>query len=151
MARHQFCTFHVDGFFMGIEARFVQEVLRQQPITHVPLVGNEVSGLVNLRGQIVTAVDLRARLGLKPIESIAKAMHVVIKTDDGPVSLLVDDIGDVLDATDDSFEPPLDTITGVMREVITGVYKLEGKLLLALDTRRCASPTEPARARSKAG
>lgn len=129
----QYCTFLLDGLIFGVDVLNVQEVIKFQPMTHVPLASNVVSGLINLRGQIVTAIDLRRRLELEDREDKEPPMNVVVRTDDGPVSLLVDDIGDVLDVSDDTFEPPPPTIRGVAQELITGVHKLDERLLLLLD------------------
>lgn len=135
MESRQFCTFSLDNLFFGVEVLKVQEVIRFQSMTVVPLAPPAVKGLINLRGQIVTAIDLRRRLGLKERED-RDPMNIVIRTEDGPVSLLVDEIGDVLEVTDELLEAPPRTIQGVARELITGVYKLEGRLLLMLDTEK---------------
>ncbi len=136
MATHQFCTFFVEGVQLGIEVLKVQEVLKYQEMTPVPLAPPEVSGLINLRGQIVTAVDLRSRLGLPPRPKDALPMNVVIRAEDGAVSLLVDEIGDVLEATEETFEEAPATLDAQTRELVLGVYKLEQGLLLILDTDR---------------
>ena len=132
-ANHQFCTFYVDGLFFGVEVLRVQEVIRFQEMTRVPLASNVVSGLINLRGQIVTAIDLRRRLALteRPIGQLP--MNVVVRTDDGVVSLLVDEIGDVLETDESTYERPPETLTGIARQLVRGVYKLKGQLLLVLD------------------
>jgi purine-binding chemotaxis protein CheW len=104
-AEQQFCTFFLDSLFLGVEVQRVQEVLRQQAMTQVPLAPPVVRGLINLRGQIVTAIDLRRRLDLRERGADEVAMNVVVRTDDGAVSLLVDDIGDVLNVPMDTFEP----------------------------------------------
>jgi purine-binding chemotaxis protein CheW len=132
----QFCTFSVDGLFFGVEVLQVQEVIRYQEMTPVPLAPAVVNGLINLRGQIVTAIDLRRSLGLTERPAGSLPMNVVVRTDDGVVSLLVDEIGDVLNVDEDSFERPPETLSGTARELITGVYKLKGRLLLILDTVR---------------
>jgi len=132
----QFATFFLGPLFLGIEVEKVQEVLRYQEMTRVPLAAKVVRGLINLRGQIVTAIDLRQRLELEPRSEAVLPMNVVVRTDDGATSLLVDEIGDVLEVADDSFERPPETIRGVARELIRGVYKLRGTLLLVLDTER---------------
>jgi purine-binding chemotaxis protein CheW len=132
----QFCTFSVDGLFFGVEVLQVQEVIRYQEMTPVPLAPAVVSGLINLRGQIVTAIDLRTALGLTERPAGSLPMNVVVRTDDGVVSLLVDEIGDVLNVDEASFERPPETLSGTARELITGVYKLKGRLLLILDTVR---------------
>jgi purine-binding chemotaxis protein CheW len=128
-----YCTFELDGLFFGVQVLAVQEVIRYQRMTSVPLAPEVVRGLINLRGQVVTAIDLRCRLGMAPLPDGRLPMNVVVRTADGPVSLLVDSIGDVIEVDDDTFEPPPDTLTGVAAELITGVYKLEGRLLLVLD------------------
>lgn len=133
---HQFCTFHLDGLFFGVEVGKVQEVIRFQEMTPVPLAPNVIEGLINLRGQIVTAIDLRRRLELRDRPEGQLPMNVVVQTDDGAVSFLVDRIGDVLELEDAGFEPPPETVQGVARELIRGTYKLEGRLLLVLDVDR---------------
>jgi purine-binding chemotaxis protein CheW len=132
----QFATFFVDGLFFGVEVLKVQEVIRYQAMTHVPLAPREVQGLINLRGQIVTALDLRRRLTLAARPQDALPMNVVVRTDDGAVSLLVDEIGDVVEVSEEQFEQPPETIAGVARELIRGVYKLRDRLLLILDTEK---------------
>ena len=138
----QYSTFMVDGFFFGVEVQRVQEVIKFQNMTPVPLASRIVRGLINLRGQIVTAIDLRRRLDLKEREEGEEPMNVVIRTDEGAVSLLVDEIGDVLELTEDTLEPPPPTIHGVARELVTGVHKLEGQLLLILDIDKVITVTK---------
>jgi purine-binding chemotaxis protein CheW len=132
----QLCTFSVGDGYFGIPVEQVQEVVRPQPITPVPLAPKVVRGLINLRGQILTAIDLRQRLGLGEASDQTKLMNVVVRTDESPVSFLVDEIGEVLDVNEDSFEAPPETLQGDMRELIGGAYKLENRLLLALSTER---------------
>lgn len=132
----QFCTFFLDGLFFGVGVQKVQEVIRFQEMTRVPQAPPVVGGLINLRGQIVTALDLRRRLGLREREAGQRPMNVVVRTDDGVVSLLVDEIGDVVEVDQESFEPPPETLRGVARELVRGVYKLKDRLLLLLDTER---------------
>ena len=130
----QFCTFFVNGLFFGIEVLKVQEVIRYQEMTRVPLAPATIRGLINLRGQIVTAIDLRRRLELPVRDDGQLPMNVVVRSDDGAVSLLVDEIGDVVEIQDDVYEHPPETLKGVARELVQGVYKLESRLLLVLDT-----------------
>jgi purine-binding chemotaxis protein CheW len=120
--------------FFGIEVHKVQEVLRHQQMTEVPLAQNVVGGLINLRGQIVTAINLRRRFGLADRAAGCLPMNVVVRTEDGVVSLLVDEIGDVVEVGEDAFEKPPDTLTDATRTLVDGVYKLKGKLLLVLNT-----------------
>lgn len=134
--QNQFCTFYLDSLFFGVEVEKVQEVIRYQQMTRVPLASNVIRGLINLRGQIVTAIDLRRRLELSERPADQRPMNVVVRTDDGPMSLLVDEIGDVLEVGEESFEQPPETLRGVARELIRGAYKLSDRLLLTLDTAR---------------
>jgi purine-binding chemotaxis protein CheW len=129
----QFCTFFLGDLLLGVEVLKVQEVIRLQSMTKVPLAPPTVRGLINLRGQIVLAVDLRQRLELPPAVGGADLMNVVVRDGESAVSLLVDDIGDVLELSADRFEPPPDTLTGVARELVRGVYQLKDRLLLILD------------------
>jgi purine-binding chemotaxis protein CheW len=128
----QYVTFTLGENLYGIGVGQVQEVLPFRPTAGVPLAPAEVAGLVNLRGQVVLALDLRTRLGLPPRAS-GEPMMVVVKLGQEPVSLLVDEIGDVAEVDDDQFEAPPQTLSAELREVIRGAYKLDGRLLLALD------------------
>jgi purine-binding chemotaxis protein CheW len=129
----QFCTFYLDRLLFGVELRGVQEVIRSLEMTKVPLAPAMVSGLINLRGQIVTAVDLRRRLELEPSPPGSLAMNVVVRSEDGPVSLLVDEIGEVVEVEENTFEPPPETLRGPVRSMILGVHKLHDRLLHVLD------------------
>lgn len=133
---NQFCTFFLQGLCFGLEVTRVQEIIRHQPMTRVPLAPPVVRGLINLRGQIVTALDLRRRLDFPDRGADQLPVNVVVQTADGAVSLLVDEIGDVLTVPESDFEPPPETLRGPARELIRGAYKLEGRLLLVLDTDR---------------
>ena len=132
----QYCSFFVADLFFGVEVQLVQEVIRYQEMTRVPLSAREVGCLINLRGQIVTAIDLRRRLKLPDRTDGALPMNVVVRTDEGAVSLLVDEIGDVVDVDASTFESTPATVAGEVRDVITGVHKLDRRLLLLLDTAR---------------
>ena len=137
----QFCTFFVGDLFCGIEVLKVQEVLRYQTTTRAPLADRVVRGLINLRGQIVTAIDLRRRLGLPNGPPEHRPINIVVRTADGPVSFLVDDIGDVLDTDEGSFERPPETLAPAARAFVRGVCKLPERLLLALDFDALLNPT----------
>jgi purine-binding chemotaxis protein CheW len=132
VAARQLCTFYLDGNYFGVNAQTVQEVIRYQEMTRVPLTPDCVSGLINLRGQIVTAIDMRRRLGLAERPADKLPMNVVIRNDEGAVSLLVDQIGDVIDVEESIFEPPPETLRGSVRDLVEGAYKLDGKLLMLL-------------------
>jgi len=122
--------------YFGIEVQMVQEVLLAQEMTPVPLAPPVLRGLINLRGQIVAAIDMRQRLSLLPREEQQESMNVIVRTEDGAVSLLVDEIGDVIHVDADAYEPVPETMAPNLKQVLEGVYKLDGRLLLVLDTER---------------
>ena len=132
----QLATFRLDGDLYGIEVEHVQEVLRSQSITRVPLAPPAVAGLINLRGQVVTAIELRERLGRPARPEGEEAVVIVVRLHGEAVSLLVDSIADVVDVDLRDFEAPPDTLDGAARDLIRGAYKLSGQLLLALDVNR---------------
>ncbi len=139
---NQLATFELDGDLYGVDVQLVQEALLCPGRTAVPLAPPAVAGLTNLRGQVVLTVDLRVRLGLpSAAEQADRAdqMMVVVQVDDVPVGLLVDAVGDVIDVDDDLFESPPETLDLELRSLITGAYKLEGRLLLALDVARATN------------
>ncbi len=138
----QFCTFYLDKLLFGVELQGVQEVIRNLEMTQVPLAQGVVRGLINLRGQIVTAVDLRQRLALKPAPANCLPMNVVVRSEDGAVSLLVDEIGDVAEVEATAFERAPETLTGPVRAMILGVYKLDGRLLHVLDKEKACQVAE---------
>jgi purine-binding chemotaxis protein CheW len=131
-ASTQLCTFNVDRLFFGVEVTTVQEVLRAQPLTRVPLARAMVRGLINRRGQIVTAIDMRAYLGFPPRPEGELPMNVVIRGSESSVSLLVDSIGDVIEVPASAFEPPPSTMKPDQRRLIEAVCKLPDQLLLVL-------------------
>ena len=136
MASRQFATFEVADQLFGVEVDSVQEVLSYNEYTPVPLAPRAVGGLFNLRGQVIAAVDLRVQLGLARQALRGPVMNVILRGDGEPVSLLVDRIGEVVDLDDDTFEPPPDTLGGPARELVAGTFKLDGRLMLALDVDR---------------
>ena len=132
--KRQYSSCLVGDLRVGINVETVQEVTSGSELTPVPLAPPLVGGLLNLRGQIVTAIDLRRclQLGVRPTDQ--PAVNLILRTDDGCVSLLVDQVGDVLEVDDDDFEVPPQTFQGRLRELITGAYKLDDSLLLVLAT-----------------
>jgi purine-binding chemotaxis protein CheW len=138
----QLCTFYLDKLLFGVELKGVQEVIRSMGMTQVPLSPQVVSGLINLRGRIVTAVDLRRRLDLEARPAGMAVMNVVVRSDDGPVSLLVDEIGDIVEVDEGTFESPPETLRGKVRSMILGVHKLKDQLLHVLDTEKACQMTE---------
>lgn len=141
-------TFHVAELEFGVDVRRVQEVLRYQAMTRIPLAPKVLRGLINLRGQIVTAIDVRERLALPPSESAEHPMNMIVRTEEGAVSLLVDSIGDVIDVDSHTFEPVPDTLPSSLQPILDGVHKLDGRLLLVVNAERTlqmhgASATHP--------
>lgn len=140
----QFCTFYLEGHCFGVNVLEVQEVFRYQEMTAVPLSPPTITGLINLRGQIITAIDLRRIMCLEDRDEEAMPMNVVVRTPDGVVSLLVDAIGDVLEVPQEMHEKPPENLQSPLRELVKGVYKLQGKLLLILDTEKVVRQPVPA-------
>jgi purine-binding chemotaxis protein CheW len=142
----QFCTFYLDKLLFGVELKGVQEVMHSLDMTKVPLAPGVVSGLINLRGQIVTAVDLRKRLELEPRPAGTLAMNVVVGSEDGAVSLLVDEIGDVVEVEETTFERPPETLSGTVKAMILGVHKLNDRLMHVLDIEKACQMADTAEA-----
>jgi purine-binding chemotaxis protein CheW len=138
----QFCTFFIDKNFFAVPVQRVQEVIRYQEMTQVPLVPAVIRGLINLRGQIVVAIDLRRRLGYPDRPAGQRPMNVVVRTDEETVSFLVDEIGDVIEVEEDCAEQPPETLRPEMRELLQSVYKLKDQLLLVLNTERTVNGKE---------
>lgn len=134
-AAAQFSTFYVAGRLYGIDVTRVQEVVRPLPITPIPLAPQYVVGLINLRGQVATAIGLREFFGLKSVAT-DNFMNVVCSIDGSLISLQVDEIGDVIEVLRKDFEPTPQTIPHEVRRFISGIYKVSDTLLSILDTDR---------------
>jgi purine-binding chemotaxis protein CheW len=142
----RFATFTVHGLLFGIDVLRVQEVVRGQPLMAVPLAAEEVAGLINLRGQIVTAVRLDTKLGLGSGARLpATPETVVVSSAHGAVSLVVDAIEDVVSADDTAFERPPENLDRQIREFVTGVFKLKDRILFVLDADRVTDRSDAAR------
>lgn len=131
----QFSTFYVSGRLCGIDVTRVQEVVRPMPITPIPLAPIYVTGLINLRGQVATAIGLRQLFGLmdNPPDLF---MNVVCKLDGSLISLQVDEIGDVIEVSDADFEATPQTVPQEIRRFMSGIYKISGSLLSIIDVDR---------------
>lgn len=164
MTIQQICTFFLNNTRFGIEVKDVQEIIRQQPLTRVPLAAPDICGLMNLRGQVIPVVDLPCRLGLRAAscgvarDDIAAGditegditeqhrkeekpvYNVIVNTSDDIVSFTVDDIGDVLECSVETLEPPPVTLNPHIRSSLKGAYKLEHDFLLVLNTRKILDP-----------
>lgn len=137
MATNQrYATFYLNGICFGVPIEKIQEVLEFQEITPVPLSPPVLPGIINLRGQILTTIDLKTRLELTESGTSTQPMMIVMRTSEGPMNLIVDKIGSVLDVDADQFEKPTETLKPGVRAVTTHVCKLECCLLLVLDTEK---------------
>lgn len=128
----EYCTFKVGNNFFGIPVMDVQEVIRPQYVTRVPLSDAKTVGLINLRGQIFTLLSLRQLFGY-PSKDLSTTMNIVIKSDESLTALVVDEINDVIDVTKDSFESTPATLDKNLRAYVKGIHKLQGQLLIILD------------------
>lgn len=132
----QLVTFALGEYTFGLEVSGVQEVMRGLSRTRVPLAPRTMAGLVNLRGQVLTAIELREVFNLPPREPDDDGMMVLLHIDGEPVAIVVDSIGAVVNVEAEQFEAPPETLSGPARHLIRGAYKLDGSLLLSLDVDR---------------
>ncbi len=135
---HQFCTFRVADYLYGVDVLDVQEVISLQPMTRLPLGPSEIRGLINLRGQIVAAIDMRRRFGLPPAAPERAPVNVVVRVDDNAVSLLADTIGDVVEIDEADTSPIPETVPPEVRAMLRNIYKFDRELLHVIDVRHAA-------------
>ena len=128
----------------GVPVMKVQDVIAQTAINLIPLAPPEVAGTLNLRGRIVTAIDMRRRLGIPPRAPEERSMSVILERSGELYALLVDDVGDVLWLSSSLFEPTPVTVSATWRGLCAGLYRLEGELLLALDVEKVLTLVPPA-------
>jgi purine-binding chemotaxis protein CheW len=132
----QIASFLAQDLFFGVDVLQVQEIIRQVAITRVPLAPPMVSGLINMRGQIVTAIDLRRCLGLPERPPGQPPAGLILQAEEGLVGLIVDEVGTVFELPEDAFEPPPEILKGRLRTLVSRVYTLPSRLLLVMDTER---------------
>jgi purine-binding chemotaxis protein CheW len=135
-AAREFITLTVDGQLFGVPVLQVQDVLRNQHVTRIPLAPPRIAGAMNLRGRMATAVDVRTRLGLKPAPDVSKQTAVVVDFEGELYGLLVDGVGEVLALPAASIGPNPPTLAPIWREISNGVIRLEGELMIVLDIAR---------------
>ncbi|MDF1794699.1 MAG: chemotaxis protein CheW [Thalassobaculaceae bacterium] len=128
----QFVTVKIGRQSFGIPVLDVEDIIGPQPVTRVPLSLEVIRGSLNLRGRIVTAVDLRTRLSM-PKSDGDHHMNVVVEYKGDLYSLVVDEVGDVLNISDSAIDPHPATMSAKLREVSNGIHKLDGELLVLLD------------------
>jgi purine-binding chemotaxis protein CheW len=144
MAEQQICTFFLKGVYFGIDVQHVQEVIRPQAMTRVPLASPDICGLINLRGQIITVIDLQRRLEMSQpqtqsttkLADEAQGFNIIVYSEHEVVSLKVDYVGDVLEFAQNTFQPPPATLKGRMRQMLAGAYPLPEGFLLVLDAEK---------------
>jgi len=139
MTHRSYCTFRVDNLTVGVDVTRVEEVLRTRPVTPVPLSEPCVAGILNLRGQIVTVVDLRSRFGFGASTAGDRVVHVVVESRGEVLSLVVDSEGDVVDIDEDALESVTEVIDDAISTCVVGTSRVDDSLLLVLDPDRVLS------------
>ena len=129
------CTFHLGGMVLALPSDDVREVIRHDAPTPVPLAPKGVVGLINLRGEIATVVDVARRLGREPAPPKG-GIGLVLRGTRGSVTLRADRAGDVIEADDAAFEPSPETLKGEARDLVKGTFKIGNDLVLLLDPAR---------------
>lgn len=132
----EYVTVLIGGQLFGLPISRVQDVFMPDRLTRVPLAASEIAGVLNLRGRIVTAVDMRKRLGLAPREDNRPSMAVGIEVKGESYGLLIDSVGEVLKVADATREPNPVNLDSRLARVSGGVSRLEGQLLVILDVDR---------------
>jgi purine-binding chemotaxis protein CheW len=135
----QFATFYISDRLYGIDVMQVQEVTQTLSLTPIRMAPNFVRGLINLRGQIATAIGMRELFGLSGEAAAKAAASVVCKVNGGLISLLVDRIGDVIEVSEDSYENTPDLVEDDIKKIMSGVYKTDGEILSVIDIQSLSS------------
>lgn len=133
----EYLTVMVAGQTFGLPVLKIQDVLARQRVTRIPLAAQEIAGSLNLRGRIVTAIDVRRRLAMpQPAEGESRMMSVVVEHNQDLYSLVFDSVGEVLAFEDADFEKNPSTLDTKWREISLGIYRLEDRLVVILDVPR---------------
>lgn len=128
-----YLTIMIAGQRFGIEVLQVQDVLREQKVTRIPLASSEVAGSLNLRGRIVTAIDVRKKLNLPDRQKDESSMSVVVEHEDELFSLIIDRVGEVISLKNEVFEKNPGTLDSAWKDISTGIYQLQDDLLVIVD------------------
>ncbi|WP_334129504.1 chemotaxis protein CheW [Sneathiella sp.] len=131
-----YVTIHIADQLFGIPVLQVHDVLRGLKLTRIPLAPPEVAGALNLRGRIVTAINVRKRLGLPDLAIDSEGMSIVVEHHGEPYSLMIDNVGEVLSLDLNGLQPTPVTMDSCWKEISGGVYRLEDKLLVVLQIER---------------
>ncbi len=134
--KEEFVTFTITEQLFGIPVLQIQDVLSSYQITPIPLAPPEITGSLNLRGRVVTAIDVRVRLGLPPRPEDAKSMSIVAENEGELYSLMVDSVGEVMALPQSAYERNLPTLDAKFRAFSDGIYRLDDQLLVVLDINR---------------
>tara|TARA_B110000902_G_C14088786_1_gene506003 strand:- start:209 stop:655 length:447 start_codon:yes stop_codon:yes gene_type:complete len=132
-------TFYVGDFYCGIHTKDVIELTKELEVTPVPLAPASILGLLNLRGQIVTAIDMRARLSCEPRKMSPDSIGIFYKQSDNLFSFVVDSVSEILELDQENFEPPPSNLASSALDFVAGVYKMPGRLLLVLNPSKLIS------------
>ncbi len=132
----EFVTMTIADQRFGIPVLSVRDVLTGRAVTKVPLADEEVAGSLNLRGRIVTVIDVRRHLGLPPRDDESAPMNVVVEHEGELYSLMIDAVGEVMSMDEGSYERNPENLDPLWRDCSSGVYRLEGALLVVLDVAR---------------
>lgn len=133
---NEYVTAMIGGQLFGLPILRVQDVFAPERLTRVPLAPSEIAGVLNLRGRIVTLIDMRCRLGLGRREDGQAAMAVGVETRGESYGLLIDSVGEVLKLDRVAWEPNPSNLDPHLASVSTGIYRLDGQLLMVLDVDR---------------
>lgn len=133
MAEIQLCTFYLNDHLMALEVDKIQEIIKTRQMTKVPLAPDYVGGLINLRGQIVAAIDLKKRMNLPQHETVVSPMNIVLQHHEGLISLIVDSVGDIINVEDDQIEHDPHHLPDDLDKMVTGICKTDQFLLMVLD------------------
>jgi len=135
----QYTTFYVGDLLLGIDIRQVQEINRQLDVTDVPQAPNSVRGVINLRGEVTTVIDLRTILGLEQSEVTRSSRNLIVNSQGESVGLLVDRISDILSLSTDQINPAPSNIRGIQGKYFSGVHTLESEILVLLNVEEALS------------
>ncbi len=140
---NQLLTFYLDKQIFGIPVKYIKDIFKSTEITKVPLAPSEVAGVVNLRGHIVTAIDLRHKLCIAPPkDALQSTMNIAVDVGEEMYSFIVDKVADVAMFSKKDFEANPTTLDEKLKELSMGIYKLEGKLLIVLDVKKIINCAE---------
>jgi purine-binding chemotaxis protein CheW len=139
VVEEQFATFYVGNILLGVDIRQVQEINRQLEVTHVPHAPRCVRGVINLRGEVTTVVDLRTVLGLSSAKVTRETRNLIVHSQGESIGFLVDRISDILTLKSDQISPPPSNIDGIQGRFFEGVHTLESEILVILDIEEALS------------